>query len=236
MIITWISSKVAKVRRLSNNNLLHNLSFRNMVSISIITHRSSKGGRRDVCDSNTISHHNYRAPILKPKRPTRLESPRSFTVSSGTTSSQTTPAPPTTPRSGPGGVICSTQEIRFIFVVSAFVCRAEGFFPHPSSCKKYYWCLDTPSQGMVAHTFSCPQGLFFNEITDGCDFLRNVNCGDKDTEEKEETKETSEKIETEEEVLSEADNEEEDVEDPKSLKDILEIVKAAGNTYFLNLN
>ena len=133
-------------------------------------------------------------------------------------------------------VICSTQEIRFIFVVSAFVCRAEGFFPHPSSCKKYYWCLDTPSQGMVAHTFSCPQGLFFNEITDGCDFLRNVNCGDKDTEEKEETKETSEKIETEEEVLSEADNEEEDVEDPKSLKDILEIVKAAGNTYFLDLN
>jgi len=107
------------------------------------------------------------------------------------------------------------------------VCRAEGFFPHPSSCKKYYWCLDTPSQGMVAHTFSCPQGLFFNQITDGCDFLRNVNCGDKDTEEKEETKETSEKIETEE-VLSEADNEEEDVEDPKSLKDILEIVKAAG--------
>ena len=116
------------------------------------------------------------------------------------------------------------------------MCRAEGFFPHPSSCKKYYWCLDTPSQGMVAHTFSCPQGLFFNQITDGCDFLRNVNCGDKDTEEKEETKETSERIETEEEVLSEADNEEEDVEDPKSLKDILEIVKAAGNTYFLKLN
>merc|ERR1719189_1058869 len=129
----------------------------------------------------------------------------------GTGTSGTTPAPPTTPRSGP-----------------AFVCRSEGFFPHPSSCKKYYWCLDTPSQGMVAHTFSCPQGLFFNEITDGCDFLRNVNCGDKDTEEKEETKETSENIETEEEVLSEADNEEEDVEDPKSLKDILEIVKAAG--------
>merc|ERR1712032_976226 len=88
---------------------------------------------------------------------------------------------------------------------------------HPSSCKKYYWCLDTPNQGMVAHTFSCPQGLFFNQITDGCDFLRNVNCGDKDTEETEND-----------EVLSEADNEEEDVEDPKSLKDILQIVKAAG--------
>ena len=81
---------------------------------------------------------------------------------------------------------------------------------------------------MVAHTFSCPQGLFFNQITDGCDFLRNVNCGDKDTEETQEKKETTEEIENEE-VLSEADNEEEDVEDPKSLKDILEIVKAAGS-------
>ena len=77
----------------------------------------------------------------------------------------------------------------------------------------------------MAHTFSCPQGLFFNEITDGCDFLRNVNCGDKDTEE---THETTEETENDE-VLSEADNEEEDVEDPKSLKDILQIVKAAGS-------
>ena len=78
---------------------------------------------------------------------------------------------------------------------------------------------------MLAHTFSCPQGLFFNQITDGCDFLRNVDCGDKDTEEPEAKKEASKETE---EVLSEADNEEEDVEDPKSLKDILEIVKAAG--------
>lgn len=80
---------------------------------------------------------------------------------------------------------------------------------------------------MLAHTFSCPQGLFFNQITDGCDFLRNVDCGDKDTEEPEPKKEASKET-AEEEVLSEADNEEEDVEDPKSLKDILEIVKAAG--------
>ena len=90
----------------------------------------------------------------------------------------------------------------------------------------------------MAHTFSCPQGLFFNQITDGCDFLRNVNCGDKDTEETQEKKETTEEIENEE-VLSEADNDEEDVEDPKSLKDILEIVKAAGSDslqYFLLVN
>jgi len=24
--------------------------------------------------------------------------------------------------------------------------------------------------GLVAHTFTCPRGLFFNSITDGCDF------------------------------------------------------------------
>jgi hypothetical protein len=46
---------------------------------------------------------------------------------------------------------------------------------------------------MVAHTFSCPQGLFFNEITDGCDFLRNVECGDKDTQEPEPTKKDPDK-------------------------------------------
>jgi len=77
---------------------------------------------------------------------------------------------------------------------------------------------------MVAHTFSCPQGLFFNEFTDGCDFLRNVNCGDKDTTEVEKSDET--KKETSEE--SDSDEEEPEEEDPKSLKDILELVKAAG--------
>merc|ERR1712154_314622 len=33
-----------------------------------------------------------------------------------------TPAPPTTPSSAP-----------------AFECKDEGFFPHSSSCKKYFW-------------------------------------------------------------------------------------------------
>merc|ERR550517_1438110 len=77
---------------------------------------------------------------------------------------------------------------------------------------------------MVAHTFSCPQGLFFNEFTDGCDFLRNVNCGDKDTTEVEKSDGTS--PETSE--ASDSDEEEPEEEDPKSLKDILELVKAAG--------
>ena len=87
---------------------------------------------------------------------------------------------------------------------------------------------------MVAHTFSCPQGLFFNQITDGCDFLRNVECGDKDIEEPEPTK--KDPVQSEESSSSTVDSEEEedDVEDPKSLKDILEIVKAAG--LWLNIN
>ena len=87
---------------------------------------------------------------------------------------------------------------------------------------------------MVAHTFSCPQGLFFNQITDGCDFLRNVECGDKDTEEPEPTKKDKVKLEESSSPSVESEEEEDDVEDPKSLKDILEIVKAAG--LWLNIN
>lgn len=41
-----------------------------------------------------------------------------------------------------------------------FVCKDEGFFPHPRDCKKYFWCLDSgPSNlGIVAHQFTCPSG------------------------------------------------------------------------------
>ena len=45
---------------------------------------------------------------------------------------------------------------------------------------------------MIAHTFTCPQGLYFNSITDGCDFRRNVDCeGKDDTEEKKSKKSKS---------------------------------------------
>lgn len=75
---------------------------------------------------------------------------------------RTTPAPPPTP--SPAG--------------SGFKCEDEGFFPHPSDCKKYYWCLDSgPSDlGIVAHMFTCPGGLFFNTAADSCDYARNVIC------------------------------------------------------------
>ncbi|XP_069690493.1 uncharacterized protein Cht6 isoform X3 [Periplaneta americana] len=94
---------------------------------------------------------------------------RSTTVSTTTTTSttpaynypQTTPEPPTTPDPG-----------------SDFMCKDEGFFPHPRDCKKYFWCLDSgPSNlGIVAHQFTCPSGLFFNKGADSCDYARNVVC------------------------------------------------------------
>ena len=80
---------------------------------------------------------------------------------------------------------------------------------------------------MVAHTFSCPQGLYFNQITDGCDFLRNVDCGDKDISEPE-PKEKKNEVKENSIIDSEEDDEDDDIEDPNSLKAILERVKAAG--------
>ncbi|XP_073955932.1 uncharacterized protein isoform X2 [Choristoneura fumiferana] len=72
-----------------------------------------------------------------------------------------TPEPPTTPDPG-----------------ADFKCKDEGFFQHPRDCKKYFWCLDSgPSNlGIVAHQFTCPSGLFFNKAADSCDFARNVLC------------------------------------------------------------
>jgi len=112
-----------------------------------------------------------RKKIERPAEPIRKEPLRSFTRTDFHSVSVTTPAPPTTPQSEP-----------------VFSCRTEGFYAHPATCKKYFWCLDTPAQGMVAHKFSCPKGLYFNTNTEGCDFLRNVNCGDKDITEVEKVK------------------------------------------------
>ncbi|KAG8181266.1 hypothetical protein JTE90_018785 [Oedothorax gibbosus] len=60
----------------------------------------------------------------------------------------------------------------------SFECEDEGFFNNPSDCKKYFWCLDSgPSNlGLVAHSFTCPSGLFFNKARDSCDYAANVVC------------------------------------------------------------
>nr|QLI34032.1 chitinase 6-1 [Sogatella furcifera] len=100
----------------------------------------------------------------KPKSSLRTTTAAVSTRQTTTANPLTTPEPPTTPDPG-----------------SDFVCKDEGFFPHPRDCKKYFWCLDSgPSNlGIVAHQFTCPSGLFFNKAADSCDFARNVLCKDK---------------------------------------------------------
>ncbi|EAT35358.1 AAEL012467-PA [Aedes aegypti] len=94
--------------------------------------------------------------------------PRATTTTTTTTTTEgslyiggrtTTPQPPTTPDPG-----------------ADFKCTDEGFFPHPRDCKKYFWCLDAPALGLVAHQFTCPSGLVFNKLADSCDYARNVVC------------------------------------------------------------
>lgn len=89
--------------------------------------------------------------------PTTIQKPKKS--SSLVVSRTTTPEPPTTPDPG-----------------ADFKCEDEGFFPHPRDCKKYFWCLDSPNLGIVAHQFSCPSGLVFNKQSDSCDYARNVVC------------------------------------------------------------
>ena len=61
-----------------------------------------------------------------------------------------------------------------------------------------------------------------------------MECGDKDTEEPEPVKKDPVKSAEPSSPIVDSEEDEDDVEDPKSLKDILEIVKAAG--LWLNIN
>ena len=75
---------------------------------------------------------------------------------------------------------------------------------------------------MIAHTFTCPTGLYFNSITDGCDFRRNVDCeGKDDTEVKSKKTDTT----TESSLAFDDDDESEE----QTVEQILEKIKNAGN-------
>ena len=76
---------------------------------------------------------------------------------------------------------------------------------------------------MIAHTFTCPQGLYFNSITDGCDFRRNVDCEGKDDAEEKTDKKT--KPDTTESTLDLDDIE---TDEKQSVEEILEAIKNAG--------
>ena len=78
---------------------------------------------------------------------------------------------------------------------------------------------------MIAHTFTCPQGLYFNSVTDGCDFRRNVDCeGKDDAEEKKSKKNKSTTTE------SPIDFDEGEKSDEQSVEEILLAIKNAGKS------
>ena len=83
---------------------------------------------------------------------------------------------------------------------------------------------------MVAHTFTCPQGLYFNSLTDGCDFRRNVDCeGKDDTEEDAEDNETS--ATTAKTTATNANG------GGETLEDVLAQIKSAGKIFrYLNIS
>ena len=114
-------------------------------------------------------------------------------------------------------------QINYLTHITAYECKDEGFFPHTKSCKKYFWCLAVPGSGMVAHTFTCPQGLYFNSLTDGCDFRRNVDCeGKDDTEEDSDDSQASSSIATTAKTTSSSNG------GGETLEDVLEQIKSAG--------
>ncbi|XP_054269943.1 uncharacterized protein LOC128991185 isoform X1 [Macrosteles quadrilineatus] len=174
--------------------------------------------------------------VTKPSKSPPKVSRTTTTTPSPPSKGLTTPEPPTTPDPG-----------------SDFVCKDEGFFPHPRDCKKYFWCLDSgPSNlGIVAHQFTCPSGLFFNKAADSCDYTRNVLCNKKDKSEKtttaapkttaSTTKSSGSKIITtttttttttteapipEEEY--EEEEEEHEQEDPEAIKQLIQLIKKLG--------
>ncbi|XP_055626232.1 mucin-2 isoform X1 [Toxorhynchites rutilus septentrionalis] len=125
---------------------------------------STSRNRLNNDNNNEVKSSFKNTPSRKNVRPT-ARSTTTTTTSTTTHSSlyiggrTTTPQPPTTPDPG-----------------ADFKCTDEGFFQHPRDCKKYFWCLDAPSLGLVAHQFTCPSGLVFNKLADSCDYARNVAC------------------------------------------------------------
>ena len=71
-----------------------------------------------------------------------------------------------------------------------------------------------------------PQGLYFNSLTDGCDFRRNVDCGGKDeSEDKKEKKTTTVAPDV-------TQDDDEEGEEKESVDDILAQIKAAGGILY----
>ena len=65
-------------------------------------------------------------------------------------------------------------------MAAEFDCPKEnGFFPHPTSCDKYWKCED----GKATLTL-CGNGLAFDDTDakfqrENCDYIYNIDCGDR---------------------------------------------------------
>ena len=68
----------------------------------------------------------------------------------------------------------------FAAMAAEFDCPKEnGFFPHPTSCDKYWKCED----GKATLTL-CGNGLAFDDTDpkfqrENCDYIYNIDCGDR---------------------------------------------------------
>ncbi|KAI5637311.1 glycosyl hydrolases family 18 domain-containing protein [Phthorimaea operculella] len=166
------------------------------------TVRSSSNRRRNRPRSSTTT---TTEKAVAAKSSNKRKSAASSITSTTPSWNIVTPEPPTTPDPG-----------------SDFKCTDEGFFPHPRDCKKYFWCLDSgPSNlGIVAHQFTCPSGLFFNKAADSCDFARNFRTTTTTT-----TTPEPEEEEYEEEAEDSADI---DAEDPKVIKELIDLIRKVG--------
>uniref|UniRef100_A0A182UCD5 Chitin-binding type-2 domain-containing protein n=1 Tax=Anopheles melas TaxID=34690 RepID=A0A182UCD5_9DIPT len=85
-------------------------------------------------------------------------------------------------------IICADPEptgrqvAKNIYAVAqeSFKCPDDfGFYPHHSSCDKYWKCDNN-----VAELKTCGNGLAFDAtdskyLTENCDYLHNVDCGDR---------------------------------------------------------
>ena len=78
---------------------------------------------------------------------------------------------------------------------------------------------------MVAHTFTCPQGLYFNSLTDGCDFRRNVDCEGKDDTEEDASDSDASVATTEKTTATASDG------SGETLEDVLAQIKSAGKNF-----
>lgn len=55
--------------------------------------------------------------------------------------------------------------------IDGFRCPKDGFYPNPTSCKKYYRCT-----GRIPYKFTCNEGLEYNAALNICDWPAKANC------------------------------------------------------------